>query len=70
MPLLPISLHLLQHLLLHSPRLEASVAATIVKILIGTLFLRTCCAEPVMFIFSLNYHISPIKYILLSPFYR
>lgn len=55
---------------LHSPHLEASTAATMVRIAIGTLFLRTCCTEPVMFIISFNYHISSIKCILLSPFHR
>lgn len=58
------------HLPLHSPHLEASMAATMVRAVIGTLFLRTGCAEPARLIFTFNYHIRPRKGILLSPFNR
>lgn len=63
-------LHFPECLLLHGPHLEASMSASAVSVVTGTLFLTTYCADPVRFIFSFNYHFSPRKYVLLFPFYR
>lgn len=54
---------------LHSAALIGSQrTATAATVITGILFLRTCGAEPVRFIFSFNYHTSPIKQILLPHF--